>query len=57
MEDKQLYTVKDLMEILGVSRDWMDRKINSEKIKIVRLGGLIRIRKEELERIMKEGVE
>ena len=57
MEDKQLYTVKDLMKIIGVSRDWFDRKINSGKIKVVRFGGTIRIRKDEVERIMKEGVE
>ncbi len=55
-EKKQLYTLQEIGEKLGVSYAWLDKKIRQEKINTVWLGGSRRISSDELERIMTEGV-
>jgi len=56
MKSKPFYTVKELSHILGVHEQTLYDWIEQGKIKSIRLGRLIRIRKEELHRILKRGV-
>jgi len=56
MKSKPLYTVKELSSILGTHEQTIYDWIEQGKIKSVRLGRLIRIRREELNHILKRGV-
>ena len=53
---KGLYTVKEVSKILGVHEQTLYDWIEAGKVKAIRLGRLIRIRREELNRILKRGV-
>lgn len=53
---KGLYTVKEVAKILDVHEQTLYDWIEQKKVKAIRLGRLIRIRKEELNRILKRGV-
>lgn len=55
MESK-LLTLKSVVETLGVSYAWMDRKAREEKIKVIWLGGKRYVHRDELDRIYKEGI-
>lgn len=50
---KKLHEVADE---LGVSWSWLDKQVRAGKVKCVWLGGVRRIREEEVERIRREGV-
>jgi len=53
---KGLYTVKEVSKILGIHEQTLYDWIEQKKVKVIRLGRLIRIRREELNRILKRGV-
>jgi excisionase family DNA binding protein len=54
--DESLISIKAATEFLNVSESWIDRYVRAGSIPVVRLGGLVRIRKSDLERIAKQGV-
>jgi len=52
----KLYGLRAAAKMLGVSYQWIDRAARADKIKVVWLGGKRMIRREEIDRIMQEGV-
>ncbi len=50
-------TISELAEALQVSERQVRRWIDLEKVRAYRLGRLVRIRREELERVRTEGVQ
>lgn len=51
----ELLTIKEVMKILRVSRQTVDRKIKNGTIETVKVGGQHRISKEWLEEYIKNG--
>ena len=51
-----MYKLKDVVELLNVSRMTLIRKIKEGKIKAIKIGKSWRITKEELNRIMETGI-
>jgi excisionase family DNA binding protein len=51
----KLYSVKEVADMLGVTYNTVWNLINTGKIKAVKVGRVLRIEQEEVERIMKEG--
>ena len=51
----KLYRVKEVADMLGVTYNTVWNLIQTEKIKAVKVGRVLRIEQEEVERIMKEG--
>ena len=51
----KLYSVKEVSNILGVTYNTVWNLIQSGRIKAVKVGRVLRIEQEEVERIMKEG--
>lgn len=54
-EGLYMYTIKELCFILKVSRGTINAWIAAGKINVVRIGRLVRISEEELERIKRGG--
>jgi excisionase family DNA binding protein len=53
LREKGLYDTKEAMALLGVSQQSLRRAIKSGRIKTVRLGRLLRITSEELEKLVR----
>ncbi|WP_319642653.1 helix-turn-helix domain-containing protein [Methanovulcanius yangii] len=53
---KEIYTVDEIAEILSITPMTVRRYINEGKIKAIKIARSWRIRRDELERIMEEGV-
>ena len=51
----KLYSVKEVADMLGVTYNTVWNRIQTEKIKAVKVGRVLRIEQQEVERIMKEG--
>jgi excisionase family DNA binding protein len=54
--DVELYRVRDVMKALSLGRTTVYEYIRTGKIKVVRLGKSIRIARDELERLKREGI-
>lgn len=55
-QEQQLYKMKQVARILCVSSSWLNRKALDNKFKTVWLGGNRMVHKDELARIIKEGI-
>jgi excisionase family DNA binding protein len=51
----RLYSLKEVAEMLGVTYNTVWNLVKTEKIKAVKVGRVLRIDQEEVERIMREG--
>ena len=51
----KLYTLKEVAQMLGVTYNTVWNLITAGKIKAVKVGRVLRVEQEEVERIMKEG--
>jgi excisionase family DNA binding protein len=51
----KLYSLKEVAEMLGVTYNTVWNLINTDKIKAVKVGRVLRVEQSEVERIMKEG--
>jgi excisionase family DNA binding protein len=51
----KLYSLKEVAEMLGVTYNTVWNLVKTEKIKAVKVGRVLRIDQEEVERIMREG--
>ena len=54
--EKVLYKMSEVREILGVSRNLIDRLVKEGKIKVIKVGNVNRITAKELDRIINNGV-
>jgi len=55
-DEKALYTVGEIAAKLGMSWSWTDGKLREGKIEFIRMGGERKIKREELARILRDGV-
>lgn len=55
-ELKTLSSRREAAEFLGVSERQLDQWIRDERIQATRLGRLVRVHRDELERVAREGV-
>lgn len=53
---KEFYTIGEIATMLSITPRTVSSYIKNKKIKIVNIGRLVRITKEEVERIKKEGI-
>jgi len=53
--DTQFYTIAEFAKVLKISIPTVKRWIKSGKIKVLRVGRVVRIPKEEIDRLMSEG--
>lgn len=53
MTDKKYYTSSEVMKIAKISRPTFYRHVEKKLIKVYRLGGLIRVSEEDLEKYLK----
>lgn len=51
-DDEQSYTIAEVAKILHVSKDTVRRRIQAGEIEIFRVGRVIRIRKDVLDKLM-----
>lgn len=52
----EIFTLKETLQELRLSRAWMMQKIREKKVNVVRMGSKIYFNSDEIERIKKEGV-
>ena len=53
--EDNLFSVKTLAEYLGVTRDWVYKKVQLKEIPYIKKGGLLRFRKLAIDRWIDEG--
>ena len=54
MPEKRCYTVQELQEILGVSRSMINKWVDKGKFTVIKVGGRVRIRRDEFEDWMEQ---
>ena len=52
---EELYTIKEVCSILKTTRATIDRWRKENKIQVININGSVRIKKSELERLLKGG--
>jgi len=52
---QELYTVKEISEYLKVTKDAVNKWIKQGKLKALKIGGVLRIPKDNLEEFMNKG--
>jgi len=57
MNEKKLYTIRELAKITGISYAFLDQRARDEKIQVVKIGNRRMVTLATIEKIVQEGIE